>query len=288
MARRRRAEHSKRFAAALLPESQALISDKLYYGPMLRGLSDALLEHDVIMRPVQCLQAYQQQQFLETAAGFYVGVVFLGPLYTAREFIERTVAKFSAPKVMLDHHFDDLPLHSVRDDAAAGMRLLTEHLVSLGHRRIAYLDRGNPEANPWKREGVVQALEAAGLPALGRGWSAGCRDNFADVAAALDWFVGLEPRPTAVICFDDRRALLLLQAAAEKGIGVPEDLSIAGYGDVAVRTGRSEILTSVQVDADAMGRRAADLVVGDPRGEIQSVLVTPRLMARRSTTGPVG
>ncbi|MHC4914526.1 MAG: LacI family DNA-binding transcriptional regulator [Planctomycetota bacterium] len=286
MARRKKSESGRKFAAALLPEPQSLISDRLYYGPMLQGLSDALLERGVIMRPVQCLQEYQQEQLLETPPGFYTGVVFLGPLYTAREFIEAVVAKFTGPKVMLDHHFDDIKIHSVRDDSAAGMRLLTEHLVSLGHRRVAYLDRGNPEANPWKREGVVEALSAAGLPALERGWSAGCRDNFGDVATALDWFAELDPRPTAVVCFDDRRALLLLQAAAEKGLRVPEDLSIAGYGDVAVRTGRSEILTSVQVDADQMGRRAAELVAGDPRGEIQSLLVTPKLMARKSTAAP--
>jgi len=279
---------SRRFAAALLPEPQALISQKLYYGPMLQGLGEGLLEAGIMLRPVHCMQLYQQQRFLETPRGFYAGLAFMGTIYACEGFIRRVAGEMSCPKVMVDHHFEDLAMHSVRDDAQSGMRALTEHLVGLGHRHVAYLDKGSPEANPWKREGVREALLAAGLPALERGWVAGCRDNFADVSAALEWFMDLSPRPTAVVCFDDTRALLALQAAAERGMRVPEDLSVAGYGDEAVRTGRSQVLTSMHIDAEQMGRRAAELLVRGGGAEPVALMLAPELRARASTAAPGG
>jgi LacI family transcriptional regulator len=189
---------------------------------------------------------------------------------------------------MLDHQIPGLAIHSVCEDSVTGMRLATEHLLSLGHRHLAYLDLGNPQANPWKREGLNQALRAAGLPELARGWVAGCRDNFSDVAVALDWFLGLSPRPTAMLCCNDTRALLLLQAAAERGLRVPQDLSIAGYGDTAVRSRKSATLTSVWVDPALMGRRAAELITADPQSKPAVVLVAPELAARGTTAAPPG
>ncbi len=201
---------SARFVAVLLPESKRLLGDQAYYGPMLQGLSDALIEKNRYMRPVQCLHEYQKEYFLRTPPGFYKGVVFIGLLFKSPLFIQAVVEKLSCPKVILDHHFDDIPIHSVREDSVAGMRVVTEHLLALGHKHIAYLDNDNPDANPWKREGVNLALRGAGLGELPRGWVAGCRCNFVDVAVALDWFMGLEPRPTAIVACDDVRALLLL------------------------------------------------------------------------------
>jgi DNA-binding LacI/PurR family transcriptional regulator len=275
-----------RFVAVLVPESKALLDDKVYYGPMLRGLSDALIARGLMIRPIQCLQEYQKEHFLHSPRGLYSGVAFLGPLFTSKVFIQAVVGNLGGPKVLLDHHFDDVRVHSVREDAVAGMRAMTEHLLKLGHRHLAYLDMSRPEANPWKRQGVNDALRAAGLGELGRGWVAGCRDNFTDVAAALDWFCGLSPRPTAVICCDDVRALLLLQAAAERSMRVPQDLSISGFGDFAVRSGRSQVLTSMRVDTELMGRRAAELLVGPADAPPASVLVPPELVVRGTTGAP--
>jgi LacI family transcriptional regulator len=275
-----------RFVAVLLHETRALLDDRLYYGPMLQGLNNALLEKGQFVRLIQCLHEYQKENFLQSPERLYTGAVFLGPLYKFELFIKAAVQHVAGPKVILDHHFDHIPIHSVRDDAVTGMRALAGHLLALGHRAIAYVDNDHPQANPWKRDGVDQALRAAGLPVLGRGWVAGCRRNFGDAAAALDWFLGLTPRPTAVICADDARALLMLQAAAERGLRVPADLSVAGYGDSAVLGGQSRALTSVHIDAALMGRRAAELVTGDPQAPPTAALVAPELAARGTTAAP--
>jgi DNA-binding LacI/PurR family transcriptional regulator len=276
----------KKFIAVLMSDPKMLLDDQEYYGPMLRALSETLLARGLIMRPVQCLHEHQKQHFLLGPDGVYSGVVALGSMFKHKEFVSAVVEKMTGPKVMLDHHFPDIPMHSVREDALAGMRMLTEHMLSLGHRHIAYLDMDRPDGNPWKREGINLALRQAGHSELPPGWVAGCRWNFSDAAAALEWFMDLSPRPTGIICSDDNRALFLLQAAAELGMRIPDDLSIAGYGDTAVSTGRSNILTSVAFEGEELGRKAAELVSGPDDAKPVSVLVTPRLAPRNSTAAP--
>jgi len=275
------------FVAVLMPEPESLLDDKGYYGPMLQGLSDGLRERGFYMRPLQCLHEYQRERFLGSPASLYAGVVFLGPTGTLEPFVREVTLRAPGPKVLLDHHLDGLAAHSVREDAEAGMRVLAGHLLGQGHRHLAYIEMGNPTVNPWKRRGINLALGQAGLPELGRGLVAGCRDNFSDISAALDWFLTLDPRPTAVLCSDDVRALLLLQAAAERGMRIPQDLSITGFGDLAVRTGRSKALTSVRVDPVLMGRRGAELIIGGP-AEPTTVLLAPELMLRATTAAPAG
>ena len=271
------------FVAVLLSEPEKWLSDKSYYGPMLQGLSEALLERGFYMRPIDCLQEYQRTHFLDSSSELYAGAVFLGPTYPFVDFIRKASERVPGPKVLLDHHLDGLGVHSIREDAEAGMGMVVRHLVELGHRSMAYLDLEDPGANPWKRRAIDLALYAAGLGELGAGRVAGCRNNFLDVAKALEWFLALSPPPTAVICCDDVRALLLLQAAAERSLRVPHDLSITGFGDAAVRSGRSQILTSISVDPAAMGRRAAELIAAGTGGPPQTILVRPELAVRGST-----
>jgi len=166
------------------------------------------------------------------------------------------------------------------------MAAMTGHLISLGHRHIAYVDMSDPRANPWKRQGVDAAVRNAGLEPLHKEWVAGCRHNQEDCAAALDWFMGLSPRPTAVVCSDDTRARMLITAARERGIDIPGDLSVTGYGDTDARKGLGQDLTTVLVDPAEIGRKAAEILVrGDPNNCSQ-VLIEPGLIIRETAAPP--
>jgi len=272
--------------AVLVPEPDKVLNDRIYYGPMMQGLNDGLMERRLFMRPVACLHDYQREHFLRSGPALYAGAAFVGSVYAFDGFVRDVARGIRGPKVIVDHHLDDPPIHSVREDAVAGMRMAAEHLLALGHRRMAYLDNERADMNPWKRQGVDEALRAAGLPGLEPGRTAGCRMNFGDTATALDWFLGLAPRPTAVVCADDFRALFLLQAAAERGLRVPADLSIVGFGDLAVRSGRSRQLTSVGTDPVLLGRRAAELLAGPADAVPVAALIPPEIFVRGTTGAP--
>jgi len=283
-----------RFVAVLMPDPPALATDDRYYGPMLRGLSDRLLAGGLCIRPIQTRFDYQQGAFLERRTREFAGVAFVG-LYQVDAFVGEVARRYrDVPRVALDHHYEGLAIHSVREDAGEGMRRIVDHLAGLGHEHFAYMDNHRPEMNPWKRDGLRAGLEAHSLE-LPKGYVAGCRYtrprdapaevHRTDVYAALEWFLSLDPRPTAIVCCDDVRALLAVEAAEALGLAVPRDLSVTGFGDVAFRDGESRFLTSLHLDPALMGERAAELLFGpaDARPEAALVPLTP--VVRRST-GP--
>lgn len=275
----------ERFVAVLLPSSPLLIRNIEYYRRMLEGLNLRLAETGLSMRPMQAVHAYQQESFVRRAAERpYAGAVFVA-LYSSEGFVRRVVECVPGPKVVLDHHFEDIPIHSVREDAAAGMRQVAHHLADLGHKRVAYVDLPDVEANPWKRGALIGALKERGVE-LPRAWQTCCRNNDADVDTAVGWLLSHEPAPTAIACCDDARALRVLRSLQAADRAVPREVSVAGFGDKACWFHRSSFLTSVRYDIAELGRRAAGLVLGPADAAPRQELVPVELVARRTTAPP--
>ncbi|WES63825.1 substrate-binding domain-containing protein [Microbacter sp. GSS18] len=155
----------------------------------------------------------------------------------------------------------DVPLvamHSGQGAAAqtAGAALAVEHLVGLGHRRIARLGG----ARDWIEEtaraaGFTEALERAGLepgPQFGGDWSAQSGfDAAADIASA----VGAPDGPTAVAVANDQMALGLIAGLSDDGVDVPRDVSIVGFDDNPDAAFYRPGLTTVRVDIAGEARR---------------------------------
>ncbi len=178
---------------------------------------------------------------------------------------------------------------SVAVDDILGGRLAAEHLLDLGHERIAFV--GGPERIGQvrdRREGARRALAAAGRArhdlvmvrtdalTVAEGRSAGAR--IAGMARGV--------RPTAAVCANDLLALGLLQQCVALGVSVPEDLAIVGYDDIDFAAAAAVPLTSVRQPRRQLGRTAAELLIDEatnPDHEHQQVLFTPELVARGST-----
>ena len=181
-------------------------------------------------------------------------------------------------------------LTSVVVDDLAGGRLATAHLVDLGHRRIAFV--GDLERNPFgftsserRHRGYVEALAAAGLERRPDFERTGkhSQDNARGQAAAL---FDLESAPTAVFAASDTQALGVLQAARERGLRVPEDVSVIGFDDIAV----AELvgLSTVRQPLVESGRRAAATVlaqIAEPDRPAERIEL-PLELVERGTTGP--
>jgi LacI family transcriptional regulator len=153
-------------------------------------------------------------------------------------------------------------------DNRAAARRLCDHLIELGHRRIAMmagLRQGNDRAAA-RVDGVRDALRARGLDLTPERL---CERPYtvADGRNALRHLLAAPERPTAVICGNDVLAFGALFEAAAHGLGVPRDLSITGFDDLDLAAQMVPPLTTVRVPAAEMGRRAADQLVGVARGE---------------------
>jgi len=168
----------------------------------------------------------------------------------------------------------------------AGGRMATEHLLSLGHRRIAWV--GGPAGSTAARErlhGYRAALDAAGVavePAFVR------NDEFSVETGRRHAreLLALPDAPTAVVAGDDEIAVGVLAAAQELGVPVPGRLSVVGFDDTPQATWTSPRLTSVHQPLDGMGRMAVETVLAMAAGAEPAswyVQLATTLVVREST-----
>jgi LacI family transcriptional regulator len=179
------------------------------------------------------------------------------------------LARFEAagmPVVLIDHPDQRLP--GVYTDDEAGGRLAAEHLLGLGHRRIAFI--GDFEHNyhgftssAMRRRGYEQALAAAGFavdPQLVRRAAHGREP----AAGLMHELLGLADPPTAVFAASDTQAIGALEAAEALGVDVPGDLSVVGYDDIELA--RYAGLTTVAQPLEESGVRGAELLLAALEG----------------------
>jgi len=152
----------------------------------------------------------------------------------------------------------DLPGPQIRLGQVEAARVMTEKLLLLGHQQIALLTGYDPMLDAPKREGVYQALRAVGInPSQVPEISA--EGEEADRLKAVSQLLALQPRPTAVLAFDDSLgSLLSLQARRQENIKVPEELSIVSFHDLPYLRYLEPALTTVRFDFFTAGQRAAE------------------------------
>jgi len=181
------------------------------------------------------------------------------------------------------------PVPCIGFDNAAAARRLVDHLLELGHRRIAMVagpTAGNDRAAA-RVAGVRAALAAAGVT-LAEPYLCERPYTVLDGYAAARAMLSLPDPPTAIVCGNDHLALGALAGARALGLAVPHDLSITGFDDLDFAAYAEPPLTTVRVPAAEMGRRAAEYLMAAASGTpapAGTVLEAP-VMLRSSTASP--
>lgn len=175
-------------------------------------------------------------------------------------------------------------------DGLRAARLAMEHLLELGHKRIALLTaEGGPK--PWRRRGYRTALEKAGIqldPDLDYYIPYG-EFSRREVERAASELMGIDDPPTAVFVFHDELAVKLVTALNTIGLSVPADVSIVSVNDIWYAEYCSVPLTTIQLRAEEHGRTAAELLLkrlAKPELPPQIVTIDPKLVIRESTATP--
>ena len=261
-----------------------------YFSFILAGASEALYEQD--MRVILCptLHQYEREVTLldRLMHGTTDGSLLLLPEESDEEL--KALQEQHYPFVVVDpriHLDEDIP--SVSAAHASGAKRATEHLLSLGHRRIAVITGLEGwMANEERLTGYHAALAAAGVmpdPELevASNWliSGGYE-------AAISLF-DLKDPPTAIFAFNDNLAIGAMRAARSRLVRVPEDLSIVGFDDSEEAAIVTPALTTVRQPLAEMGRMAVSLLVrllDKQRVEALRVELATRLIVRESTAAP--
>ncbi|MGP3955267.1 LacI family DNA-binding transcriptional regulator [Nonomuraea sp. 3N208] len=178
------------------------------------------------------------------------------------------------------------PMSSVGSTNFAGGLCATEHLLALGHRRIAYLGGpANAASNQARMQGYRAAMEAAGVavpPEYVRTAGFCYPDGLGEATVLLD----LPSPPTAVFAVSDECAIAAMQVARARGLRIPEDLSIVGFDDTEIATMTSPQLTTVRQPLREMGmvalRTAMRLASGE-KIESHHIELATELVIRKSS-----
>lgn len=194
--------------------------------------------------------------------------------------------RYGAPIVCVDPHTGPSDLPTIDSDNLRGAQLATEHLLALGHRKIAMLTgRADLQSARLREEGYRQAMAQAGVPVDERHVALGAYDP--DVSATSARRLLTSPdRPTAIFAANDISAIATVDTALELGFRVPDDLSVVGFDNVPESALCTPSLTTVHQPIREMGQCAIELLIRLIRGEtsdpLQLTLATS-LVVRHST-----
>ena len=209
---------------------------------------------------------------LESAVDGFVLVASRLPEPELRALAERR------PLVLFNRRVEGLP--SVATDSADGARQVVEHLVALGHRSIAYLAGPRAawsDAQRWRA--LSESAAAAGADVVHCGPFPPTLDAG---PAAAD--VGVGTGATALVAFNDLLAIGVLRRLEERGVAVPEQVSVVGFDDIFGADFCSPPLTTVAAPVGDAGRRLVDVLQA---GRHPAPVVTvPTLLRVRASTGP--
>nr|WP_315231249.1 LacI family DNA-binding transcriptional regulator [uncultured Albidiferax sp.] len=194
----------------------------------------------------------------------------------------------TTPTVLLDREVTHVHCDLVETANVQGGQMATEHLVALGHRRIACIG-GPAELSPSAQriQGWRNALAAAALDANDLLWHSdfSSQGGFTAMQAILQ----SPQQPTAVFVCNDLMGIGALSAAHEAGLRIPQDLSIIGFDDIELARFTSPPLTTIVQPKQRIGMLAVDMLLERIQGgrtDTRQVLLQPELIVRASTASP--
>jgi LacI family transcriptional regulator len=260
-----------------------------YFAAILDGVVEAAYEQEMRLVLSATLREHDREiSLLETLTdGATDGAIILLPEETNEELeaLQATGYPFvvADPRVPLT---DGLPAVSAAH--RAGAKAVTDHLLTLGHRRIAHISGPRSWAATEERiEGYHGALAAAGNLPSGELLAEGDFEIAGGYAAACRLLDLREP-PTAIFAANDNMAVGALRAARERGLAVPADLSVVGFDDAEIAQSVTPALTTVRQPLGELGRTAVSLLmrlIEGQRVETLRVELATRFVLRDST-GP--
>lgn len=210
------------------------------------------------------------------------GIILISPyIRKGNRFIGQET---ELPVVTVNKFYQEYIGYSVEVDNNSSSREATQHLLDLGHRRIAHIAGLAEEWDSIERQrGYQQALQAYGLPVdpalivRSNGRSKGGME-------AMQQLLALPTRPTAVFCYNDATALGAMRAAHVAGLHIPQDLSVVGFDDIDLAPYFEPALTTVAQSKREMGQKAVQMILSLLAGDnVEDCILPGRLIVREST-----
>jgi LacI family transcriptional regulator, galactose operon repressor len=256
-----------------------------FYAALVSGIQRRVLEtgHTMLLCTTES-DPEREEQYLNLLRAKQVDGVLVDGLVLPPDTIARFVRN-GLPIVCLDRDVDSTTVPLVQVDNRLGARMATEHLLSLGHRRIGHI-AGAPELGISEERiaGYRDALAAAGLEPEPQLLAVGMftEEGGCEAMGALLETTEL----TAVFAANDLSAIGAVSAIVESGRRVPDDVSVVGFDDLRLSRYTTPPLTTIHQPALEIAERATQLLLDLAAGREASQLLhllEPELVVRGST-----
>jgi LacI family transcriptional regulator len=250
-----------------------------FHGELVEEVQAVADEHGYELAFGAVTRSHDERRAVETLLDFRCEALILLGLDLSPAVLSELVK--GVPAVSVGRPLDLPEVDVVRADDATGMTLLVDHLVGLGHRVIAHADGGDGYIADVRRRGFQAAMHRHGLePLVLRGGHT--ERHGVDAAKALDRSAGV----TAIVAFNDRCAVGVLDQLDHSRIQVPKHMSVTGYDDSLLAYLQRMNLTTVSQAPVEQARLAVATAIerlDEGRTDRRVTVLEPQLVVRRST-----
>jgi len=261
-----------------------------FFGALVKGVERAARQHDYSIILQDTDEDYERErEAIQVMLAERVDGLLITPVQTGTETIEE-LKEAGLPFVLLGRHFDDLETDYVVTDDVEGGFLATEHLIKLGHKRIAMINGPLHISSARERfQGYKKALDHYGIELDESIVSAGAtttEEGYELTKSLLD----RPARPTAIFAYSDFVAFGVMRAIREARLKVPEDVAVVGYDDVEFSSHLEVPLTTVKIPKGLLGERAVESLLNKIDGKVsdrkpEQIVLQVKVVTRASTIG---
>ncbi len=256
-----------------------------FSGPMIAGIHDLAWEQRSLLLMVNTTRNPSRlRAAVEDLLDRRVDALVFAAMGTRQ--VEFPDVPPTTPTLLVNAFTADGALPAILPDEIAGGRAAVEHVLALGHRRIAFIaGREAAWATRMRITGFREGLEAAGLD------PSRCPIHLGNYRIDSGYEITLKVmrgkhRPTALLMGNDQMAAGAYIALARMGLRIPDDVSVVGYDDEPLAADLSPALTTVRIPFYEMGRIAAQHTLDRTVGTLPSRTYEPCTIIHRSSTNP--
>jgi LacI family transcriptional regulator len=277
--------HRTRIIGVIIPEALAKLFTDPFFPLLLRGVTETCNTRDYhLMLSLFNGPADQSEMHRRVVRSGHLDGVIVASTRLDDPLVLRLLQD-QVPFVLVGRH-PDRRVNYVDVDNVSAARMATEHLIRLGHQRIATITGPLNMLQAQDRlSGYRQALEAHQLP-LDENLIA--ESDFTEAGGSTGAQRLLPAAPTAIFVASDSMAIGALKAVRQAGLRVPQDVALVGFDDVPVATAVEPALTTVRQPIERLGSMAAELLLdliengSEEQASIHRIVLPAELVVRAS------
>lgn len=234
-----------------------------YFGQIIEGLNLYLYKKGYTSRLLVSNARLADEGYFEHIISKYPTAGFINLASNNVDTIQKVCKQFNRPIIYLDYPVSADPHNQyiISMDGKSVFKEVVEHLYQLGHRRIAFIQGPQLKQTAVDRyQGYLDGLHSVNLEIDEQVIYAGNWQEHNGISAA-ERFLELSVPPTAIIASNDLMAFGAMKRIQERGLRIPDDISIVGFDDIASASMTKPPLASVRTLMTQIGRQAGDCIV---------------------------